>query len=187
MMSEAESIKRLCVTLTSGLASPAFSLSSKKLVARPVLPTLPVRPILWRRKKIICISNCFRYTPVDVLIYLLGHVVTAKRLGYCISSDTYLKISYLTTCITLGMSRPLAATAVATSIGILPVLKSSRAWMVTMSTSSLYWRAALLVCQQSFLHWNWQKRPALSRSEAGRHEYWWLGTPWCKRLRRETI
>ena len=34
------------LTLTRGLASPAFSLSSKKLVARPVFPTLPVRPIL---------------------------------------------------------------------------------------------------------------------------------------------
>ena len=37
-------------------------------------------------------------------------------------------ITYLTTCITFGMSRPLAATAVATRIGVLPVLKSSKAW-----------------------------------------------------------
>ena len=38
--------KEVQITLTSGLASAAFSFSSKKLVAQPVLPTLPVRPIL---------------------------------------------------------------------------------------------------------------------------------------------
>ena len=39
------------------------------------------------KRKIICNSNCFRYAPVDVLVYLLGHVVTAGKLNYCISND----------------------------------------------------------------------------------------------------
>ena len=85
--------------------------------------------------------------PVNILVQLLWHIVAARHKvrnlhQFSFSKANHIneqkktshineqekKIAYLTTCITLGMSSPLAATAVATRIGILPVLKSSKAW-----------------------------------------------------------
>ena len=83
--------------------------------------------------------------PVNILVQLLWHIVAARHKvrnlhQFNFSKANHIneqkkshneqekKIAYLTTCITLGMSSPLAATAVATRIGILPVLKSSKAW-----------------------------------------------------------
>ena len=60
--------------LTRGLAIAPSSCWSKKLVARPVLPTLPVRPILETKdkKKLIIIKAT---SPVYILLDLIRHVV----------------------------------------------------------------------------------------------------------------
>ena len=68
-------------------------------------------------------------SPVNVLVQLLGHVVAVnKNMSRNANAMNWKPATYLTTCITLGISRPLAATAVATRIGIRPALKSSKAW-----------------------------------------------------------
>ena len=87
----------------------------------------------------------------------------------------------MTTCITLGMSKPLAATAVATRIGILPVLKSSKAWVLsTLSRLALTFKwDGMIRHNRTLLHRAMTNLvlPAPSRFEADRREYWWLGIP----------
>ena len=79
--------------------------------------------------------------PVNILVQLLWHIVAAiqkvRNFHEIRKKLTENHIPYLTTCITLGMSSPLAATAVATRIGILPVLKSSKAWKSFISIKTL--------------------------------------------------
>ena len=53
---------------------PSSVLRSKKLVALPVLPTRPVRPILDEEKDSVAfVKEQDQVIPVDILLHLLGH------------------------------------------------------------------------------------------------------------------
>ena len=93
---------------TRSATIPPSVLKSKKLVALPVFPTRPVLPILKR----------------EIMVNLKDQTNMIYLWTY---SSTSFGMEKLMTCVTLLISKPLAATAVATRIGFLPLLKSSRA------------------------------------------------------------